>query len=109
MTQQEFWIVYLGCLATMLVCRCLPIFVLKGRELPAKVSRALSLIPPAAFAALVANDLFQPDLWAESPTQALLPLAASCLVCGVAVKTKSLALCAVVGVVAYALLGLLPF
>ena len=51
---------YLCVLASILVCRCVPLFALKGRELSPRVSEALGLIPPAAFAALVANDLFDP-------------------------------------------------
>ena len=72
------YFIVLGCCAiTMLVCRVVPLFVLKGKELPEGVGQALGFIPPAAFAALVA--------W----------------------KTKSLLWCAVSGVAAYALLMLL--
>ena len=51
------YFIVLGCCAiTMLVCRVVPLFVLKGKELPEGVGQALGFIPPAAFAALVAND-----------------------------------------------------
>ena len=60
MTWSEFWIVLAACGVTMLACRVLPLFLLKGRELPPMLKRALGFIPPAAFAALVANDLFVP-------------------------------------------------
>ena len=82
------YFIVLGCCAiTMLVCRVVPLFVLKGKELPEGVGQALGFIPPAAFAALVAN--------------------AALAVALVAWKTKSLLWCAVSGVAAYALLMLL--
>ncbi len=59
----ELLLVYGICIATMLICRCVPLFALKGRELPADVRMRLELIPPAAFAALVANDLFKPSMF----------------------------------------------
>lgn len=79
-------------------------------ELPANGRRsradALSLIPAAAFAALVANDLIQPDLYAASPA-AILPVALSSVaVLVVARKSGSLLWCAVTGMAAYALLGM---
>ena len=47
------YFIVLGCCAiTMLVCRVVPLFVLKGKELPEGVGQALGFIPPAAFAAL---------------------------------------------------------
>ena len=60
---QDFAIVFATCLVTMLVCRCVPLFVLKGRQLPEGLARALGFIPPAAFAALVANDLLSPGMF----------------------------------------------
>ena len=55
------YFVVLGCCAvTMLICRVVPLFVLKGTQLPQGVEQALGFIPPAAFAALVANDLLTP-------------------------------------------------
>lgn len=62
MSRDTFLGLWLALLAVMLTCRCLPLLLLRGRELPERVERALSLIPAAAFAALVANDLIQPDL-----------------------------------------------
>ena len=56
----SFLIIFGVCLACMLACRCLPIFLLKGKQLPERFVRALNFIPPAAFAALVTNDLFDP-------------------------------------------------
>ena len=58
------YFIVLGCCAiTMLVCRVVPLFVLKGKELPEGVGQALGFIPPAAFAALVANDLLTPGMF----------------------------------------------
>ena len=52
MSWAEFLIVFACCAATMLACRVIPLFALKGKSLPAQVERALGYIPPAAFAAL---------------------------------------------------------
>ncbi|MBO7675317.1 MAG: AzlD domain-containing protein [Atopobiaceae bacterium] len=104
MSTTEFLILY-GCvLATMLLSRCVPLFALKGRSLSPRVTEALGLIPPAAFAALVANDLFQPDVLAKSPIEGILPFVAAIPVLVVAKRTHSLIWSALVGMVAYALL-----
>ena len=87
-------------------CRVLPLFLLKGRQLPGSVERALGFIPPAAFAALVANDLFSPGMFDAGLWPAAAPLVAALVVCVVACKTKSLLWCAVAGVASYALLTL---
>ena len=104
MTLSEFLIVWLVCLATMLACRVLPMLFLKGRELPESVNKALNLIPPAAFAALVANDLFSPTMFDAGIAAGLVPLLAAAVVLVVARKTGSLIWCAIVGVLVYALL-----
>ena len=84
--------------------------VLRGRELPAALSRALGFIPPAAFAALVANDLLSPDMFDSGFWPAAIPLLAALCVVPVAIKAKSLVWSIVVGVGVYAfLLFLLPF
>ena len=49
----DFLLILAACGVAMLICRVLPLFLLKGRELPEGVSKALGFIPPAAFAALV--------------------------------------------------------
>lgn len=105
MTLNEFLVVYAACLATMLLCRCIPIFYLKGRDLPEKMSTALNLIPPAAFSALVANDLFKPGMFSHGLVDGMIPIAAALIVVVVARKTRSLIWCAVAGIVAYALLS----
>lgn len=104
MSTHEFLILYACILLTMLACRCIPLFVLKGRELSPRLSEALGLIPAAAFAALVANDLFQPPMLVERPLAGLVPFAAAAPVLLVAKKTGSLIWCALVGMAAYALL-----
>lgn len=103
-TESEFIAVLVCCVATMLVCRVLPLFLLKGKELPEGIEQALSFIPPAAFAALVANDLLSPGMFDAGFWPAAAPLVAAGVVAIVAWRTKSLLWCAVLGVVGYALL-----
>ena len=91
----------------MLLCRCVPLLALKGRTLPDNLVRALNLIPPAAFAALVANDLFSPGMFDAGLWQGLMPLAAAVLTMAVGYLRKSLVLCIVVGVGSYGLMMLL--
>lgn len=102
MTFADFLIIYAFVLIPMIICRCVPLMALKGRELPAGVVRALNLIPPAAFAALVANDLFSPSMFANGIWQGLMPLIAAVLTLIAGYWRKSLALCIVVGVGSYA-------
>ena len=102
-----FWIIFVICALTMLACRVLPLFVLKGRDLPERVSEALGFIPPAAFAALVANDLLTPGMFDTGLWPAAAPLVAALAVVVVARLTKSLLWCGITGVVVYALLMML--
>ncbi|MCH3968184.1 MAG: AzlD domain-containing protein [Atopobiaceae bacterium] len=91
-----------GCvLVVILACRCVPLLALRGRALSPRVSEALGLIPAAAFAALVANDLLTPGMFDAGLWPAALPLVAAGIVVVVALRTRSLLWCAVVGVVAY--------
>lgn len=103
----DFLLIFFCCTAAILACRVLPLFLLKGRELPAALERAIGYIPPAAFAALVANDLLAPGMFAAGIWPAAAPLLAAAVVVVVAAKTKSLLWCAIAGVAAYALLTLL--
>ncbi|OUO90750.1 branched-chain amino acid transporter [Gordonibacter sp. An230] len=103
----DFLVALVCCGATMLLCRVVPLFALKGRNLPEGVERALGFIPPAAFAALVANDLLSPGMFDAGLWPAAAPLVAAGVVALVAWRTKSLLWCAVSGVAAYALLTLL--
>lgn len=105
MSWEEFFIIFGVCVLTMLACRVIPLFVLKGKELPEKVSQALNFIPPAAFAALVANDLLSPGMFESGLWSGLAPLISAALVAFVGLKTKSLIWCVIVGIAAYALLS----
>ena len=106
-TWGQFWVVFGICALTMLACRVLPLFVLKGRELPPRLSEALGFIPSAAFAALVANVLLTPGMFDAGLWPAAAPLVAALVVVVVARLTKSLLWCALAGVAAYALLTML--
>lgn len=99
MAQADFVVFYVSVLAVILLCRCAPLLMLKGRELSPRVSEALGLIPPAAFAALVANDLFDPSVGLSWR-----PIVAAALVVLVARRTGSLIWSALIGMGAYALL-----
>ena len=107
MSWDEFLIIFAVCALTMLACRVLPFFLLKGKELPELAKRALNLIPPAAFAALVANDVFNPGMFDLGIWPAAAVLVASLVVIVVACKTKSLVASAITGVLAYGLLLLI--
>ena len=107
MTITDFLIVYVSCLITMVLCRTVPVFALKGRTLSSNVVSALNLIPPVVFAALIANDLFKPDMFANGIWTGAMPLIASLLVFFVGYKTKSLVWCIIVGVTSYALMMLI--
>ncbi|HIS40019.1 MAG TPA: AzlD domain-containing protein [Candidatus Aphodovivens avistercoris] len=106
MSWGDFLVVFACCALTMLACRVIPLFALKGRQLPEGVERALGFIPPAAFAALVANDLLSPGMFDAGLWPAAAPLLASVAVVAVACWTKSLLWSAVTGVAAYFLLTL---
>lgn len=101
-TWPQFLTIFITCALTMVACRVLPLFLLKGRELPKRVEEALKLIPPAAFAALVANDLFNPGMFDGGLWPAAAPLIAALIVVFVARLSRSLLLCVVVGIAAYA-------
>ncbi len=107
MSWTEFFIVFGCCAITILICRIAPLFLLKGKELPESVERVLNFIPPAAFAALVANDLLTPGMFSDGFWPASAPLLAALVVVVVARLTKSLLWCAVAGVVCYALLSMI--
>jgi len=86
-------------------CRVLPITVLANRHMPARVERALKLIPAACFAALVTNDLFNPAAFSQGITfQTMLPFLASLPVVVVSIRKRSLFLSVLVGLGCYSLL-----
>ena len=106
MSTQDFLVIW-GCtFVVMLACRIVPVFALRGRSLPPRVVEGLNFIPPAAFAALVANDLFSPTMFASGLWGGLFPLIAAAIVFVVAWRTKSLMWCCVAGVAAYLALSL---
>ena len=107
MSWTDFAFIGLACAATILIFRVVPIFALRGRDLPGWLSQALAFIPPAAFAALIANDLLSPDMFASGIWEGAMPLIAAAIVALVAIKTKSLVWCIVAGVGSYGLLMLL--
>lgn len=106
-TWPDFFIILAVTASCMLASRVLPMMLLKGKELPTRVSDALGYIPPAAFAALVANDLLTPGMFEAGLWPAGAPLAAALVVMVVARLTKSLLWCAVAGIAAYSLLMLI--
>jgi len=116
MSWPNFLLITALCAATILISRTLPLMVLKGRELPAWLSRALGYIPPAAFAALVVNDLVQPITWPQASLASIAATVwpacigwlAALVVMLVALKLRSLTWCIVVGVATYGLLLLVP-
>lgn len=103
-TWTQFLIIFVCCALTMVLCRVAPLFLLKGRPLPQGLERALGYIPPAAFAALVANDLFTPGMFALGLWPAAAPLLAAAIVVVVARLSGSLLWSALTGVAAYGLL-----
>ena len=107
MSTQDFLVIWLLCTAVIMACRVVPIFALRGRELPAGVVEALGYIPPAAFAALVTNDLVSASMFDAGVWAGLMPIMAAVVVMVIAWRTKSMLWCCVCGVVAYVLLGLI--
>lgn len=116
----DFLIIWLVSFGTILFCRVAPAFFLRGRALSPRTVEALGYIPPAAFAALVANDLVQPAalckaaaVLSTSPAAAFgviwpvaMPFIACATVVAVTVKTRSMLGACVTGAVAYLLLSL---
>jgi len=104
MSWPVYWAILGGCVAAMLASRVIPMFLMKGRTLPTRLEKTIGFIPPAAFAALVANDLVNPQGFASGELGAFWPLVAAVPVAVVAIRTKSLAWSAVTGVVCLGLL-----
>ena len=104
MSWETYAIILAGCALTIFLCRVLPLVLLRGRDLPGWLSNALAFIPPAAFAALIANDLFNPGMFDAGLWPAAIPLIATACVIPVAVKTRSLVWCIIVGVGVFGLL-----
>lgn len=105
MPSADLAVLYILILVPMLAYRVVPLFALKGHELPSRLRDALALIPPAAFAALVANDILDPDLWGASPLLGLVPIVSALAVVPIAKRSRSLVWSALAGMCVYALLG----
>lgn len=104
MTWHQFIIIFSLTLIAMIACRVLPAFVLKGKQISPKVQTLLNLIPPAAFASLVANDLFKPGMFDSGFWPACIPLIATGIVILIARQTKSIIVCCLAGIGIYAVL-----
>ena len=104
MSWTEFVIIFGTTLAAMVACRVLPAFVLKGKQLSPRVETCLNLIPPAAFAALVTNDIFTPGMFDPGLWPASIPLISAAIVILVARQTKSIVVCCLAGIGIYAVL-----
>lgn len=107
MPVNEFLVLWLSSWAAIAFFRIAPAFVLRGRTLSPRVTEALGYIPPAAFAALVANDLVSPDAFDAGLWPGLVPWIAAAGVVAVAIKTKSMLWCCVSGIVLYIVLSLI--
>ena len=110
MPVNEFLVLWLSSWAAIAFFRIAPAFALRGRTLSPRVTEALGYIPPAAFAALVANDLISPGAFDAGLWQGFISWIAaggvtSCVV-AVAIKTKSMLWCCVSGIVLYIVLSL---
>lgn len=90
MPVNEFLVLWLSSWAAIAFFRIAPAFALRGRTLSSRVTEALGYIPPAAFAALVANDLISPGAFDAGLWQGLIPWIAAAGVVAVAIKTKSM-------------------
>lgn len=106
MSVNDFLLLWVATYASILFCRVAPAFLLRGRSLSPRVIEALGYIPPAAFAALAANDLISKDMFVTGVWPASAPLVAAAIVVVVACKTKSMLWCCLVGVASYLLLTL---
>lgn len=107
MPVNEFLVLWLSSWAAIAFFRIAPVFALRGRTLSPRVTEALGYIPPAAFAALVANDLISPGAFDAGLWQGLIPWIAAAGVVAVAIKTKSMLWCCVSGIVLYIVLSLI--
>ena len=93
MPVNEFLVLWLSSWAAIAFFRIAPAFALRGRTLSPRITEALGYIPPAAFAALVANDLVSPGAFDAGLWPALVPWIAAAGVVVVAIRTKSMLWC----------------
>lgn len=106
MPANEFLVLWLSSWAAIAFFRIAPAFALRGRTLSPRITEALGYIPPAAFAALIANDLVNPGAFDAGLWPALVPWIAATDVVAVAIKIKSMLWCCVSGIVFYIVLSL---
>ena len=102
MPVNEFLVLWLSSWAAIAFFR----IALRGRTLSPRITEALGYIPPADFAALVANDLVSPGAFDAGLWPALVPWIAAAGVVVVAIRTKSMLWCCVSGIVLYIVLSL---
>lgn len=107
MSWSDFFVLFFVMVACMQAMRLLPMVFLSERNLSDRAQRVLFYIPPSCFAALVANDLLSPGMFAAGIWEGAMPLVASAVVLAVAFKTRSMAWCIVVGVCVYVVLSAL--
>ena len=88
MPVNEFLVLWLSSWAAIAFFRIAPAFALRGRTLSPRVTEALGYIPPAAFAALVANDLISPGAFDAGLWQGLIPWIAAAGVVAVATRLR---------------------
>ena len=104
----DFWIILCITALCNAAFRIVPLYTLIKKQLPEKVQQALQLIPAACFAALVANDLFDPAVWSAGISfSAMIPLLSAIPVVGISLYKPSLFLSVLVGVGCFALLYVL--
>ena len=90
MPVNEFLVLWLSSWAAIAFFRIAPAFALRGRTLSPRITEALGYIPPAAFAALVANDLVNPGAFDVGLWPALVPWIAAPGGGAGAIKTKTM-------------------
>lgn len=104
MSWTTFGVLFLSVTVTIAACRVLPAFILKGKQISERMQLCLNLIAPAAFGALVANDIFTPGMFEAGIWPGCLPVLAAVVVFLVAYKTKSMIICCLAGIGIYAVL-----
>ncbi len=104
MSWTTFLILFASVFVTMLACRVLPAFILKGKQMSVRTKLCLNLIAPAAFGALVANDVFSVGMFDVGIWPGCMPILAALFVFYVAKKTNSMIICCLAGIGIYAVL-----
>ena len=105
MQWSEFWLLFALCVLAMAICRIVPLLAVREKTLSKNVEQALQLIPPAAYAALCANDLFKPETFLAFDFATAMPFLAALFVIVVSLWKKSLILSTIVGCVSFGVMG----